>query len=211
MKRVIISVIVLAVSVSMFSCAITSHKQQGLATGSIIGAIGGAILGQVIGGDTEATLIGTGIGTAIGALAGHQIGRYMDNQEQELRSAMAGSEAAAIQREHDVLSATFKSDVFFDFDSSSLKPGAYPELSRVAGILNKYSQTNIRIEGHTDSRGPEDYNRILSEKRAESVKNALVQNGVYPLRIQSAGFGESQPISTNDALNRRVTIVIIPI
>jgi outer membrane protein OmpA-like peptidoglycan-associated protein len=99
----------------------------------------------------------------------------------------------------------------FDFDSSTLKPGAYQEMDRVAGILNKYSQTTIRVEGHTDSKGSEAYNQTLSEKRAMAVKNALTQRGVDPLRIQTVGYGESQPISSNDAVNRRVNIVIIPI
>jgi outer membrane protein OmpA-like peptidoglycan-associated protein len=135
----------------------------------------------------------------------------MDRQEQELRAAMAASEAASIQRTQNVLTATFKSGVLFDFDSSTLKPGAYAEMDRVAGILNKYPQTTIRVEGHTDATGSEAYNQVLSEKRAQSVKNALTQRSVDPMRIQTVGYGESQPISSDDAMNRRVNIVIIPI
>ena len=124
---------------------------------------------------------------------------------------MAASEAASIQRTQNVLTATFKSEVLFDYDSSTLKQGAYAEIGRVANVLNNYSQTNIRIEGHTDSKGSEAYNQVLSEKRALAVKNALTQRGVDPGRVQTVGFGESQPISSNDAMNRRVNIVIIPI
>jgi len=211
MKKFISIVAVLVMSINLLSCATSSRKQQGLATGAVIGAIGGAILGQVIGRDTEATLIGAGIGTAIGALAGHQVGRYMDNQEQELRSAMAASEAASIKREQDILIATFRSEVLFDFDSFILKPGGLLELRRVAGVLIKYQQTSIRIEGHTDSTGSETYNQLLSENRAKTVKNALVQNGVISSRIQTIGYGESQPVSSDNAMNRRVNIVIIPI
>ncbi len=211
MKRFISIIAVLVISINLLSCATSSRKQQGLATGAVIGAIGGAILGQVIGRDTEATLIGAGIGTAIGALAGHQIGRYMDNQEQELRSALAAGEAASIKREQDILTATFRPEVLFDFDSFILKPGGLLELRRVADVLIKYHQTSIRIEGHTDSTGSETYNQILSEKRAQAVKNALVQYGVISSRIQIIGYGESQPISSVNAMNRRVNIVIIPI
>jgi outer membrane protein OmpA-like peptidoglycan-associated protein len=180
-------------------------------TGTLIGAAGGAILGQVIGRDTEATLLGAGIGAAVGGLAGHQVGRYMDRQEQELRSALAASEAASIQRTQDVLTATFKSEVMFDFDSATLKPGAYNEMARVADVLNRYPQTTIRVEGHTDATGSEAYNQELSERRAQAVESALVQLGVAPARIYTIGFGEAQPISSVNAVNRRVNIVIIPV
>ena len=201
----------LAIALLAFACAGTTHKESGAKTGVLIGTAGGAILGQVIGGDTEATLLGAGIGAVVGGLAGHQVGSYMDKQEQELRDAMAASDAVSIQRTLDVLTATFKGEVFFDFDSSTLKSGAYAEIGRVANVLNQYPQTTIRIEGHTDSKGSEVYNQVLSEKRAEAVKAALTQRGVDPRRIQSVGFGESQPISSEDAMNRRVSIVIIPI
>lgn len=211
MKRTIVSMVILILVVGIFSCAGTTNREKGAKTGVLVGTAGGAILGQVIGGDTESTLLGAGIGALVGGLAGHQVGAYMDRQEQDLRDAMAASDAVSIQRTQDVLTATFKGDFFFDFDSSSLKPGAYSEINRVANVLNKYPQTTIRVEGHTDSTGPEVYNQMLSEKRAQSVKDALTQTGVSSSRIQIVGFGESQPISSNDAMNRRVSIVIIPI
>lgn len=211
MKRTITIIASLFFVISVFSCAGPTQQEGGTKTGALIGAAGGAILGQAIGRNTTGTLVGAGLGAAIGGIAGNQIGAYMDRQEQELRAAMAQSEAASIQRTQNVLTATFKSGVMFDFDSSTLKPGAYSEMDRVAGILNKYSQTMIRVEGHTDSKGPEAYNQALSEKRAMSVKNALTQRGVDPARIQTVGYGESQPISSDDAVNRRVNIVIIPV
>jgi outer membrane protein OmpA-like peptidoglycan-associated protein len=211
MKRTITILTSLFILISMFSCAGPTQQERGTKTGALIGAAGGAILGQAIGRNTTGTIIGAGIGAAIGGIAGNQIGAYMDRQEQELRAAMAESEAASIQRTQNVLTATFKSEVMFDFDSSTLKPGASREMDRVAGILNKYNQTMIRVEGHTDSIGSEAYNQTLSEKRAMAVKNALTQRGVDPARIQTVGYGESQPISSNDAMNRRVNIVIIPI
>jgi outer membrane protein OmpA-like peptidoglycan-associated protein len=210
MKRVISIVAILALAAFLMSCAGATQQERGTRTGAVIGAASGALLGQAIGRDTEATLLGAAIGAAAGGVAGHQIGAYMDRQEAELRDAMAQSEAASIQREKDILTATFKGDVLFDFDSSILKPGAYAELDRVAKILNSYPQTSIRVEGHTDSIGTEAYNQALSEKRALTVKNALIQRGVDPMRIESIGYGESQPISSNNAANRRVNIVITP-
>jgi outer membrane protein OmpA-like peptidoglycan-associated protein len=211
MKRTIKILVSLILVIFMFSCAGPTQQERGTKTGALLGAAAGALLGQAIGRNTAATILGAGIGAAVGGISGNQIGAYMDRQEQELRAAMAQSEAASIQRTQNVLTATFKSEVMFDFDSSTLKPGAYQEMDRVARILNKYPQTTIRVEGYTDSKGSEAYNQILSEKRAMAVKNALVQRGVDPLRIQTVGYGESQPISSNDAVNRRVSIVIIPI
>lgn len=211
MKKITSILVSLILIPLMFSCAGPTQQQSGTKTGALIGAAGGALLGQAIGRNTTGTLVGAGIGAAIGGIAGNQIGAYMDRQEQDLRSAMAASEAASIQREQNVLTATFKSGVLFDFDSSTLKPGSFSEMDRVAGVLNKYPQTMIRVEGHTDTKGSEEYNQVLSEKRAEAVKSALVQRGVISERIQTVGFGESQPISSDDAANRRVSIVIIPI
>jgi outer membrane protein OmpA-like peptidoglycan-associated protein len=211
MKKGILVLFGMILVVTLTSCAGPTQQNRGAKTGAIIGTAAGALLGQAIGGNTEATLLGAGIGAAVGGLAGHQIGAYMDRQEQELRNAMAASDAASIQRTQNVLTATFHGEVFFDFDSYILKPGAYTEISRMAGVLNKYPQTTIRVEGHTDSKGAEDYNLQLSQKRAEAVKNALVQQGLNPGRIQTIGFGETQPISSNDAVNRRVNVVIIPI
>lgn len=211
MKKKILVVILACISLVTTSCATQSKQQQGTAVGAVIGAAAGAALGQAIGRDTEATLLGAAIGGAVGGLAGNQIGAYMDRQEAELRSALAASEAASIRREQDVLIATFKSDVFFNFDSATLLPGAQAEVSRVAGVLNRYPQTMIRVEGHTDATGAERYNQLLSEKRAQVVADGLVQNQVMPQRIHTIGFGESQLISSDDAMNRRVQIVIIPV
>lgn len=212
MKKNVIVLLGILISISLFSCAsLQTNQEQGTAVGAGVGAGVGAILGQAIGGDTEGTLIGAGIGAALGGLAGNQIGRYMDLQEQDLRNAIAASDAASIQREQDILRATFKGEAFFDYDSTQLKPGAYPELQRVAEVLNRYPQTTIQIGGHTDIRGSEEYNQTLSLKRAESVRNALMQNGVRPERMQTIGYGESQTISSDHAMNRRVEIVIVPI
>ena len=211
MKKTVSTFVILVFSMTLFSCAGATRQQKGTAGGAAIGAVIGAGLGQAIGGDTEGTLLGAGIGAALGGIAGNQIAAYMDRQEQALRNAMAESDAVNIQRTQDVLTATFKGDIFFDLDSSTLKPGAYSEIDRVSNVLNNYPQTTIRVEGHTDSTGPEDYNQRLSEKRAEAVKSALTQRGVDPRRIQAVGYGESQPISSNYAMNRRVGIAITPI
>ncbi len=212
MKKISAVSLCLAIMLTLAGCAFMQTSQQkGTGSGALIGAAVGALAGQAIGSDTESTLIGAGIGALLGGLAGNQIGAYMDRQEAELRSAIAASEATAISREQDILTATFKSELMFDFDSASLKPGGQTEIARVAAVLNKYPQTMLRVEGHTDTVGDEDYNQKLSERRANSVKNALIQQGVMEQRITTAGFGESQTISSEHAVNRRVNIVITPI
>jgi outer membrane protein OmpA-like peptidoglycan-associated protein len=193
---------------TLMACANATTGQKGAAIGAGVGAAAGAGLGQAIGRNTESTLIGAGIGAALGGLAGWQIGEYMDRQEAELQQALASSEAAAISREQDVLTATFKGDVFFDYDSAILKPGAYTEIDRTAGVLNRYPQTTILVAGHTDSKGSETYNQQLSERRAQAVRDALVNRGVDPRRLRVIGYGESQPISSDDAMNRRVELRI---
>lgn len=211
MNRWIKFSMILALAAMLTACAGASKQQQGTGIGAGVGAGVGAILGQAIGHNTTSTLVGAGIGAALGGIAGNQIGAYMDSQEQELRNAVAQSDAASIRRDHDVLTATFRSDVFFDSGSAQLKPGAYNELDRITDVLNQYPETTIRVEGHTDTRGNDVFNQQLSERRAVAVKNALAQQGVDPRRIDAVGYGESQPISSSDAMNRRVNIVINPI
>ncbi|MFP4397768.1 MAG: OmpA family protein [Desulfonatronovibrio sp.] len=211
MKKTIKILIPLILIVALMGCAGQTKQQKGTGTGAAVGAGVGAILGQAIGGDTEGTLIGAGFGAVLGGIAGNQIGAYMDRQEQALQNAVEDSEAASIRREQDVLVSTFKSELMFDFDSATIKPGGMKEIARVAKVLNRYPQTLLRVEGHTDQVGSEDYNQRLSERRAEAIQNALIQMDVDPGRITAIGYGESQPISSEDALNRRVEIRITPI
>jgi len=105
------------------------------------------------------------------------------------------------------------SDVLFDFDSANLKPGAREKVARIASILHSHPDLKIEVEGHTDSVGSDSYNQRLSERRAESVRTGLVQQGVSRDVVGTAGFGESRPVATNGTpsgrqQNRRVEIVI---
>lgn len=209
-------VYLLVAAVVMAGCAQPMSKtQKGAAVGTGVGAATGAVAGQVIGGDTEGTLIGAAIGAAVGGLAGGSIGRMMDNQEAAFRQQLAGVEGANVQRNVNTLALTFKSDTLFDVDSSMLKPSAYDEVQRVAQVLNQYPQTSVKIAGHTDSTGTEAYNQQLSERRAMSMKNALMGQGVDPMRMQTLGYGETMPVADNNSeygrqLNRRVEITVVP-
>jgi outer membrane protein OmpA-like peptidoglycan-associated protein len=105
------------------------------------------------------------------------------------------------------------SDVLFDTAQHTLKPGARERLSKIADIITSHPGVHVAIEGHTDSVGTDEYNQQLSERRASSVRSFLVQNGVPPTSVSSTGFGESQPVATNDTAagrqtNRRVELVV---
>lgn len=204
MKRRITLVPVLMLCVLLAAgCASMSKTQKGAAIGAAAGALGGAAV-------SDDNTKGAVIGGAIGALAGGLIGSYMDKQAAEMEEI----EGATITREGDQLKVTFDNAILFDFDSSVLKPASRTQLDQVAGVLVKYPDTDILVMGHTDSKGSEDYNLNLSERRAASVRNYLEAQGVATLRIRSRGFGESVPVSDNTsdlgrAQNRRVELSIM--
>jgi len=204
------------VAILCVSCAPPqTNTGKGAAYGAAGGAVAGAIIGQVAGGDTESTLAGAAIGAAVGGLSGAGVGKMMDNQERDMRDALAASEAAAIRREGDLLAVSLKGDVTFDYDSATVRPGLHSEIDRISNVLIKYPQTVIRVEGHTDNTGSESYNMDLSQRRADSVQNLIVQQGVSSTRIETMPYGESMPIADNSteagrAMNRRVEIKIAP-
>ncbi|MDR9502152.1 MAG: OmpA family protein [Desulfurivibrionaceae bacterium] len=206
----------LIIALLLAACApMETSTQKGGTYGAAGGAAAGAILGQVIGRDTESTLWGAAIGAALGGATGAGVGRMMDNQERDMRQALASSEATAVQRQGDLLAITLKGDLTFATDSTIVKPGLYSELDRIANVLVQYPQTLIRIEGHTDSVGTEIYNLDLSERRASNVRNLLIQRGVPSSRIEVIGYGESMPVATNHTeagrqMNRRVEIKVAP-
>ena len=105
-----------------------------------------------------------------------------------------------------------KGMLVFDFDSSTIKPEAYPLLDEVAVILENNPEIKGEIRGHTDSTGPAEYNIQLSEKRAKAVEKYLEDKGLDPARFTSKGYGASQPIASNETPegrqeNRRVELV----
>ena len=200
-----------AVVLWLASCtSLDTNQKQRTAAGAGVGPGIGVIPGQARDKESETAMIGAGVGTASGGLAGNRVGLYMDKQEQELRNAMAQSKAAGIGRNQDALTVTFKGHLF-NHDSTFLLPGGYTQISRVASILNKYRETQIEVNSHTNATGSEQYNRQLSQRQAESVKNTLVQEGVAPQRVMARGYGASQTRSSANAMNRRVEIVLVPI
>ncbi len=105
------------------------------------------------------------------------------------------------------------SDVLFDTGRATLKPGAREKLAKVAGVLLTYPGLDIEVEGHTDSVGSDEYNQDLSERRAATVRNYLVSQGIPRETVDAMGFGESRPVVGNETAagrqqNRRVELVV---
>jgi outer membrane protein OmpA-like peptidoglycan-associated protein len=179
--------------------------------GAVIGGAGGAVLGGVIGHAAGSTLLGAILGAAVGGAAGAFIGNYMDKQAAEMQRDLEGAE---IQRIGEGIKITFDSGILFDIDKSDLRPVSKTNLADLAKILNKYPDTNILIEGHTDSTGSDEHNMTLSKDRAQSVAFYMATLDVKSARFSTAGYGETQPIVTNDTLegrqkNRRVDIAVM--
>jgi outer membrane protein OmpA-like peptidoglycan-associated protein len=191
---------------SMTGCAALSQTQEG----AIIGGTAGAVLGGVIGNQTGSTARGAIIGAAIGGAAGALIGREMDQQAEALEDELPG---ATVERIGEGIQVTFESGILFDFDSYSLRGPARENLSNLAASLNRYPDSELLIVGHTDSRGPSEYNQRLSENRAGTARDYLLAQGVNASRIRAMGLGMMEPLATNETAegrqaNRRVEVAI---
>lgn len=180
--------------------------KQGAATG----AAAGAAVGAVVGNQSDNTAQGAVIGAAVGAAVGAVIGRRMDQQQKELQQI----EGVEVTRPaEDQIEVSVKNDILFDFNSYAMRPDARRTINEMAEVFQKYQDTTITVEGHADAVGSDDYNQTLSEQRADSVADYIISQGVGRSRVISRGYGETQPVATNDTpegrqLNRRVEIQI---
>ena len=209
----------IALSGAVLTAACTTDPYTGqrrinnTAVGIIGGALGGYLLGDLVGGRGDRTekIVGAGIG----AIAGGAVGAYMDRQEADLRRQTAGTGVDVI-RQGDDLILRMPSNVTFAFDSAAVQPQFRPTLDQVAQTLGSYNQTYIDVLGHTDSTGTDAYNQALSERRAQSVADYLSMRGVARARMGIRGYGETQPIASNEteegrSQNRRVEIKVVPV
>src|SRR4051812_2019398 len=162
--------------------AFTMHRAAGLAVGlallvgcadmnkagngGLIGAGAGGVLGGLIGHASGNTAAGAIVGAAIGGAGGAAIGHYMDKQAEELQRDLKD---AKVERVGEGIKITFNSGILFDVNSDRLRSAAQTNLENLAKVLNKYPDTEIMVQGHTDSSGKDDYNLSLSEHRAASV------------------------------------------
>ncbi|HEY9009235.1 OmpA family protein [Ohtaekwangia sp.] len=189
---------------------ITGCNATNTTKGGAIGAGAGGAIGGVIGSRSGNTAVGAIIGATVGGAAGALIGRQMDKQAEELKRDLEG---ARIERVGEGIKITFNSGLLFNVNSSQLNATTQDNLRQLAATLNKYEDTNILIEGHTDNTGSDTYNQKLSEERAKSVASYLSTQNVKNSRITTIGYGETQPVADNNSesgrdQNRRVEVAI---
>jgi len=175
-----------------------------------VGAGGGAVVGAVIGKAAGNTAAGAILGAVIGGSAGAIIGDYMDRQAAEMERDLEG---ARIERVGEGIKITFGGGILFDVDRSDLRTEAQANLIDLARILQKYDDTNVMVQGHTDATGADDYNMDLSVRRAASVATFLAVQNVSRDRLNAVGYGELKPVATNATAegrqqNRRVEVAI---
>lgn len=196
----------MAVAVLSGSCKNMNRATKGAA----IGAGGGAVVGGVIGKAAGNTALGAIIGAAVGGVTGAVIGKKMDRQAEEIKNEVPG---AKVERVGEGIVVEFNNQVLFGFDRADLGADAKTSLNDLITVLNKYPDTNIEVQGHTDDSGTDTYNQGLSERRADAVSAYLRSNGISSNRITTKGFGETAPKYSNtdvngQSMNRRVDFLI---
>lgn len=188
-----------------------SNRDKGVAVGAAAGGVVGGVVGNNVGKGN--TTLGVLVGAVVGGAVGGVIGAKMDKQAQEIQTEIPG---AKVERVEEGINVTFEdgtSGVRFGFDSDVLDAQSKTNLNKMARILNDYPDTDIVVEGHTDNVGAEAYNMGLSRRRANTVTDYLVSQGVKATRITTKWYGETQPAVENDtpenrSKNRRVEMAI---
>ncbi|EKE45669.1 hypothetical protein OCGS_0286 [Oceaniovalibus guishaninsula JLT2003] len=180
--------------------------------GALIGAGIGAATGVLTGGDNK--LEKALAGAALGAAGGAVVGNVLDRQAAELRSDFSNNAIDVVNTGNELI-VRMPQDILFATDSANVSGSLVGDLRVLAANLNRYPNSVVEVQGHTDNTGAAAYNQQLSERRAQAVSTILAQNGVSGSRLRAVGYGENQPIASNldpagRAQNRRVQIVIRP-
>ncbi len=188
------------------SCSNMNKQQKGTA----VGAGGGAVVGGVIGKVAGNAALGAIIGAVVGGATGNVIGKKMDKQAEDIKNTVP---SAKVERVGEGITVEFSNAVMFAFNSYALMPAADTTLNSLITILNKYPNTNIEVQGHTDSTGTFEYNQTLSESRAHSAAQYLRDHSIASSRITEKGYGKTAPKYPNStpegrAGNRRVEFLI---
>ena len=192
---------------SIVSCSSLNRTQKGAAVGTAGGAATGAVIGRAAGN----TALGAIIGGTVGGVAGAIIGKQMDKQAEEMEKNIPD---ANVTRVDEGILLELNGEILFGFDQEVLTATAQSNLDELVNILNKYPDTDIEVQGHTDSKGSVKYNQALSERRASAVVNYLKVRNIRAARLTMVGYGESAPRYTNDtedgrAKNRRVDFLVV--
>lgn len=207
MNKLRVNLIMLACAALIFSGCSSLNKTQ---KGGAIGVAAGGTMGAVIGNASGNTALGAIIGAAVGGATGAVIGNRMDKQAREIEKTVPD---AKVERVGEGIVVEFSSNVLFGFDQSNLSHEAKTNLDKLVKVLNGFPDTDIEVQGHTDSKGSESYNNTLSLERAVAVSDYLRYNGLETNRISIKGFGETVPKYSNSSAdgrsqNRRVEFLI---
>lgn len=209
-------IIILAAAFFMEGCTTDpftgEQKMSKTGWGSIIGAAGGAAVGAAV---TKDHRKGALIGAGVGALSGGAVGYYMDKQEAQLRQKLQGS-GVSVTRQGENIMLNMPGNITFQTSSSDINANFYNVLNSVVLVLKEYNKTLIDVMGHTDSTGSDAINQPLSERRAASVGQYLISQGIDARRVATEGFGKSRPVASNDtpegrSQNRRVELQLSPL
>lgn len=187
-------------------CASWNKTQKGAVVGTATGGAMGAVIGRASGN----TALGAIIGATVGGAAGAVIGNQMDKQAEEIEKTVPD---AKVERVGEGIVVEFNSNVLFGFDESTLSADARTSLDKLVKVLDTYPDTDIEIQGHTDSKGSVSYNQALSERRAAAVSGYLEEQTINTSRLTIKGFGEDLPKYENNTAegrteNRRVEFLI---
>ena len=217
MKKVLLRAMAVALTMTMTACMSTDpytgeQKVSNTAKGSTIGAVTGALIGVATSSKDDRGK-GALIGAASGAAIGGGVGFYMDKQEATLRARLEGT-GVRVVREGDNIRLIMPGNITFGVDRHEVRPEFYGTLESIGVVLEEFNKTNIRIAGHTDSDGSDSYNQTLSERRAGSVGQLLISQGVLAGRVLVLGYGERYPVAGNDTpegrqANRRVELELM--
>jgi outer membrane protein OmpA-like peptidoglycan-associated protein len=222
MKKIAASFISLLCLLSLQACTTFDpytgdEKTTNTTIGASIGAGIGAVIAYIDNKDEDSRqrnqriLAAAGGGAAIGG----GIGYYMDAQEAKLRKQLRGS-GVSVERAGDSINLIMPGNITFATNSANINSTFFSVLDSVALVIAEYDKTLVVVAGHTDSDGSDSFNQDLSQRRASSVSKYLISQGILPVRLETIGFGEAQPIATNNSaegkqLNRRVEITLLPI
>ncbi len=202
------SVVMILMATAIFAgCSSMNKTQKGAVTGTAAGGAMGAVIGKASGNNAMGTIIGAAVGGTAGAVIGHK----MDKQAEEIAKTVPD---AKVLRVGEGIIVEFSSAVLFGFDQSALSTDAKASLDKLIKVMDAYPDTDIEIQGHTDSKGSLTYNQALSERRANAVSGYLISKNVAVDRLTVVGYGETLPKYLNDtedgrAQNRRVEIFSI--
>lgn len=209
MNKLVVSTLVVAL---LSGCAVVQNDDGSIKKSAMYGG-GAAILGAAAGafmGEGKGALIGAAVAGTAAAAYGH----YVDTQEAELRTSMAGS-GVQVEREGDQLKLVMPGAITFATGKADITPTFYQTLSQLSGNFKQFKDNDLVVTGYTDSVGAAQANQVLSSRRADSVAQYLRSNGVDSSRIRAVGAGSANPVASNATAegrsqNRRVEIKLIP-